>query len=316
MKRLEPVLEDFRPHMVIVVGDVNSTLAAALTAVKLGIRVAHIEAGLRSFDLTMPEEINRRVTDTLADLLFVTEQSGVSNLQAEGVSPDRIFLVGNVMIDTLIRHRKEAANSEILAKLNLKKADSILPYAVLTLHRPSNVDQADVLEELLSAVHEVAQQVPVFFPVHPRTLARIRELGLGNHFNENDSSKHHGLRPLEPLGYMDFLCLMDHSRIVLTDSGGVQEETTVLGVPCLTLRNNTERPITVEKGTNQIVGTDRHRIIAATRKVLDGGVRPAEAPPLWDGKAARRIVDILLEQLLGEPAVESGNPISSKVFSK
>jgi UDP-N-acetylglucosamine 2-epimerase (non-hydrolysing) len=316
MKRLEPVLEDFRPDLVIVVGDVNSTLAAALTAVKLGIRVAHIEAGLRSFDLTMPEEINRRVTDTLSHLLFVTEQSGVTNLQNEGVLAKKVFLVGNVMIDTLLRHREVAAKSEILRKLDLRKGDSVAPYAVLTLHRPSNVDQPDVLEQLLQAVHEVAQELPVLFPVHPRTLARIHDLGLMHYFNESLAGTAHGLRALEPLGYMDFLCLMDHSRMVLTDSGGIQEETTALGVPCLTLRKNTERPVTVEKGTNQIVGTDRRRIIEATQRVLRGDFTPTETPPLWDGKAARRIVDILLEQLLCAPAAESVKQGSSNVFPK
>ena len=315
MKRLEPVLEDFRPDVVIVVGDVNSTLAAALTAVKLGIRVAHIEAGLRSFDSTMPEEINRRVTDTLSDLLFVTEQSGVTNLQSEGVLAERIFLVGNVMIDTLLRHREGAAKSGILGKLELKKGNTVAPYAVLTLHRPSNVDQPEVLEQLLQAVHEVAQELPVFFPVHPRTLARIRDLGLRRYFDESLPGTAHGLRALEPLGYMDFLCLMDHSRLVLTDSGGIQEETTVLGVPCITLRNNTERPVTVEKGTNQIVGTDRRRIIEAIQRVLCGDFTPTEAPPLWDGKAARRIVDILLEQFLCKPVAESVKQTSSNSFS-
>ena len=315
MKRLEPVLEDFRPDLVIVVGDVNSTLAAAVTAAKLGIRVAHIEAGLRSFDLTMPEEINRRVTDTLAALLFVTEQSGVSNLQAEGVPSERIFLVGNVMIDTLLRHREGAANSEILGKLGLKRGESIPPYAVLTLHRPSNVDQPEVLEELMQALHDVAQELPVFFPVHPRTLARIRNLGIGHYFDESAAGTAQGLRPLEPLGYMDFLCLMEHSRLVLTDSGGIQEETTVLGVPCLTLRKNTERPVTVEKGTNQIVGTDRRRVVEAARRVLRGDFTPAQIPPLWDGKAAGRIVDILLEHYLYEPAAESAKQTGGEYFS-
>jgi UDP-N-acetylglucosamine 2-epimerase (non-hydrolysing) len=291
MKRLEPVLQDFRPDLVIVVGDVNSTLAAALTAAKLGIRLAHIEAGLRSFDPNMPEEINRRVTDVLADLLFVTEESGVRNLQAEGVPAERIFLVGNVMIDTLLRHREVAATSSILGDLKLKAGNAVEPYAVLTLHRPSNVDHLGVLEHVLAAISEIAQELPVLFPVHPRTLGRIRDAGLGNYFA---SGTPNGLLPLEPLGYLDFLCLMDHARLVLTDSGGIQEETTVLGVPCLTLRDNTERPVTIEQGTNQVIGTDPQRILEAVRLVLRDAYRSPRRPALWDGEAAGRIVQVLL----------------------
>jgi UDP-N-acetylglucosamine 2-epimerase (non-hydrolysing) len=297
MKRLEPVLEKVRPDLVCVVGDVNSTLAAALTAVKLGIRVAHIEAGLRSFDLSMPEEINRRVTDTVSDLLFVTEQSGVNNLQAEGVPHERIFLVGNVMIDTLLRHRAVAGRSTVLRELQLTTGDSVAPYALLTLHRPSNVDHPDVLEPILHAVSEIGQDLPVFFPIHPRTLARIQEMGCEHYFQNASNGIARGIHRLEPLGYLDFLCLMDHSRLVLTDSGGIQEETTVLGVPCLTLRKNTERPVTVEQGTNQIVGTDGQRIVEASRSVLRQESRSSRCPPLWDGKAAERIIDIVLKRL-------------------
>ena len=296
MKRLEPVLEEFRPDLVFVVGDVNSTLAATLTAVKLGIPVAHIEAGLRSFDLTMPEEINRKVTDTISELLFVTEQSGVDNLKAEGVPEDRIFLVGNVMIDTLLQHRAMAAKSRMLEKLGVKNGEHILPYGVLTLHRPSNVDQPETLEPLLQAISELAQEIPVFFPIHPRTMTRVRDLNLDHYFGGSSNGSPTGLQALDPLGYLDFLCLMDHSRLVLTDSGGIQEETTALGVPCLTLRNNTERPATVEHGSNQIIGVNPVRIVSAGRHILRNWSRSSRRPPLWDGQAARRILEVVLQQ--------------------
>ena len=302
MKRLEPVLEEFRPDLVFVVGDVNSTLAAALTAVKLGIPVAHIEAGLRSFDLTMSEETNRKVTDTISELLFVTEQSGVDNLKAEGVSEDRIFLVGNVMIDTLLQHRAIAAKSRILEKLGVKNGEHIRPYGVLTLHRPSNVDQAETLERLLQAINELGQEIPVFFPIHPRTMTRVRDLNLDHYFGGSRNGSPTGLQELAPLGYLDFLCLMDNSRLVLTDSGGIQEETTALGVPCLTLRNNTERPATVEHGSNQIVGVDPVRIVSAGRHILRTWSRSSRRPPLWDGQAARRIVEGVLQKRLCDSA--------------
>jgi len=302
MKRLEPVLEEFRPDLVFVVGDVNSTLAATLTAVKLGIPVAHIEAGLRSFDLTMPEETNRKVTDTISELLFVTEQSGVDNLKAEGVSEDRIFLVGNVMIDTLLQHRAIAAKSRILEKLGVKNGEHIRPYGVLTLHRPSNVDQAETLERLLQAINELGQEIPVFFPIHPRTMTRVRDLNLDHYFGGSRNGSPTGLQELAPLGYLDFLCLMDNSRLVLTDSGGIQEETTALGVPCLTLRNNTERPATVEHGSNQIVGVDPVRIVSAGRHILRTWSRSSRRPPLWDGQAARRIVEGVLQKRLCDSA--------------
>jgi len=302
MKRLEPVLEEFRPDLVFVVGDVNSTLAAALTAVKLGIPVAHIEAGLRSFDLTMPEETNRKVTDTISELLFVTEQSGVDNLKAEGVSEDRIFLVGNVMIDTLLQHRAIAAKSRILEKLGVKNGEHIRPYGVLTLHRPSNVDQAETLERLLQAINELGQEIPVFFPIHPRTMTRVRDLNLDHYFGGSRNGSPTGLQELAPLGYLDFLCLMDNSRLVLTDSGGIQEETTALGVPCLTLRNNTERPATVEHGSNQIIGVDPVRIVSAGRHILRTWSRSSRRPPLWDGQAARRIVEGVLQKRLCDSA--------------
>ncbi len=302
MKRLEPVLVDSKADLVVVVGDVNSTVAAALTAAKLCIRLAHVEAGLRSFDMRMPEEINRKLTDALADFLFVTEESGVRNLRNEGIPSERIFLVGNVMIDSLLRYRALAARSGILRELNLS-ADEFAapPYAVLTLHRPSNVDTPEVLRSILEAVFTIAQELPVFFPVHPRTRERIEAFGCGHYFRSiGRESPRRGLFSLQPLGYLDFLCLMDHARLVLTDSGGIQEETTVLGVPCLTLRENTERPATVEHGTNEVVGLNPRRILNASRRALNGSYKKGRRPPLWDGQAAGRIVRILLQHLRRE----------------
>jgi UDP-N-acetylglucosamine 2-epimerase (non-hydrolysing) len=298
MKRIEPVLIDFKPQMVLVVGDVNSTLAAALTAAKLGIGVAHIEAGLRSFDKTMPEEINRKLTDAISDLLFATEQSGVENLKHEGVPAEKIFLVGNVMIDSLLRHRELAAQSPILDRLGLRQnGNGCLSYAVLTLHRPSNVDDPKTLQGILRAVNALAADLPVFFPIHPRTRKNIESFGLGRYLAPGEGSQPIGLHALDPLGYLDFLSLNDRARLVLTDSGGIQEETTALGVPCLTLRENTERPATVEHGSNQVVGVNSDRILAAARSVLRKPPGPFQCPPLWDGKAASRIVAILREHL-------------------
>ncbi len=300
MKRLEPVLVESKPDVVLVVGDVNSTLAAAITAAKLRIRLAHVEAGLRSFDPSMPEEINRKVTDVLSDFLFVSEESGVENLRREGIPTEKIFLVGNVMIDSLLRHRDLAARSGILEELNLARDGSAPdPYAVLTLHRPSNVDDTQVLAGILRAVSTVAGELPVLFPVHPRTRERIETFGHGHYFSAGQTARA-GLVALKSLGYLEFLCLMDHARLVLTDSGGIQEETTALGVPCLTLRENTERPATIRDGTNQLVGSDPERLVAAARKVLQGGDCPrGRRPPLWDGHAATRIVKILRERLQG-----------------
>jgi UDP-N-acetylglucosamine 2-epimerase (non-hydrolysing) len=280
MKRFEPVVIEHKPDAVIVVGDVNSTIACALTAVKLGAPVAHVEAGLRSFDRSMPEEINRVLTDALSQWLFVTEPSGVANLRREGIPDDRIHLVGNVMIDTLLASRELARRSPVLDDLRLTPGG----YAVLTLHRPANVDDPAVFTGLLRAIARLQRELPIVFPVHPRTRKTLRE-----HAVESLPQ----LRLTEPLGYLDFLKLVSHARLVLTDSGGLQEETTALGIPCLTLRRNTERPVTVEQGTNTLVGLDPDRIIAAGLAALAARPGPARTPELWDGQAARRIVDIL-----------------------
>ena len=298
MKRFEAVVLEWKPDVVIVVGDVNSTLAAALVASKLGVAVAHVEAGLRSFDMGMPEEINRKLTDAISDLLFVTEQSGIQNLRKEGVAEDKIFFVGNVMIDCLVEHRKIAARSEVLRRLGLQKDGSApLAYGLLTLHRPSNVDDPEILRDILSTIATVSEKMPVFFPVHPRSLERIRQFGLGRYLTEEKATTpRRGIVPLAPQGYLDFLCLMDHARLILTDSGGIQEESTILGVPCLTLRENTERPVTVEQGTNQIVGRDPSKILAAAERVLGAERRAVRAPELWDGHTAERMVKVLLEK--------------------
>ncbi|HKQ61454.1 MAG TPA: UDP-N-acetylglucosamine 2-epimerase (non-hydrolyzing), partial [Candidatus Polarisedimenticolaceae bacterium] len=268
LQRLEPLLVDWRPALVLVVGDVNSTLAAALAASKLGVAVAHVEAGLRSFDRTMPEELNRVVTDAIADLLFVSEPAGLENLAREGVDPRRVHFVGNVMIDTLLAHRQRARASAILEQLGVAAG----AYAVLTLHRPANVDDPATLGGVLGPIIELSTRLPVIFPVHPRAQAAVaRALGPGSA---------RGVRVVAPLGYLDFLRLMMDARLVLTDSGGIQEETTVLGVPCLTLRENTERPVTVTDGTNRIVGSDPERIVAAWRDVVTRNGHPVSRPPL------------------------------------
>jgi UDP-N-acetylglucosamine 2-epimerase (non-hydrolysing) len=300
--RFEPVVEDWKPDAVVVVGDVNSTIACALVAVKLGVRVAHVEAGLRSFDRTMPEEINRLLTDAIADELFVTEPSGVTNLRREGIAENRIHLVGNVMIDSLRRFLPVAQRSGVLEKLKLSAgaAERPQPFALLTLHRPSNVDEAKKLRALLEVLAEIARELPVLFPVHPRTLGNIESFGLKSLVRTAWSPGDRGVWMVPPLGYLEFLHLMSKATMVLTDSGGIQEETTALGVPCLTLRENTERPITVDQGTNTLVGTDPARILSAARGILAGRGKSGRVPALWDGKAAERIVSILLERLVGD----------------
>ncbi len=300
LKRIEPIFEERQPDLVLVVGDVNSTIAASLAAAKLGIRIAHVEAGLRSFDRSMPEEINRVLTDALADLLFATEKAAVENLLGEGRKQECIYLVGNVMIDALKQLLATAERSKICNELGLVDREGFRQFAVLTLHRPSNVDSAETLEKLLKAIEEVAEQVPVIFPVHPRTENKLHALSGRNHTK---------LRMIPPLGYVDFLCLIRHSRLVLTDSGGIQEETTALGVPCLTLRNNTERPVTVTMGTNRIIGQDPARIVAAAREALANEPTQAELPPFWDGHAAERIIEILIRDHLSLRGVNS--PVGS-----
>jgi UDP-N-acetylglucosamine 2-epimerase (non-hydrolysing) len=284
MRRLEPVLNEVQPHVVVVVGDVNSTLAGAITATKLGIPVAHVEAGLRSFDRSMPEEINRLLTDAVSDQLFVTEESGRVNLLREGVDPGKIHMVGNVMIDSLEQCRSAWEQSRVVAELGLRRGE----YGVVTLHRPSNVDDPATLHGLLEALREIGRRLPLVFPVHPRTQSRLEAIEA-----ELESSGRGGARYIAPLGYLEFVGLVAGSRLVLTDSGGLQEETTALGVPCLTLREQTERPITVTQGTNRIVGTSPDRIVREATCALAAPPARLSRPPLWDGHAAERIVSIL-----------------------
>lgn len=301
LKRVEPVLLDRRPDLVLVVGDVNSTIAVSLAAVKLGISVAHVEAGLRSFDRAMPEEINRILTDALADYLFVTEDDAIGHLLKEGRPRESIHLVGNVMIDSLRHFLPIAQKSKIGDDLGLKNGADWQRFAVLTLHRPSNVDSTEKLAELLAAINSVAAQVPVIFPVHPRTQQRLSQAGIKTHSN---------LRLIPPIGYLDFLCLLSKSTLVLTDSGGIQEETTALGIPCLTLRENTERPVTISQGTNQLIGTDPSKIVAAAEVILAGNGKPGRIPPFWDGHAAERIVDIILKNPPVGPHRKSALPVT------
>jgi UDP-N-acetylglucosamine 2-epimerase (non-hydrolysing) len=286
MSAFEPVVLDWRPDLVLVVGDVNSTLACALVASKLRVSVAHVEAGLRSFDRDMPEEINRVLTDQISDLLFVTEASGVENLRREGIPDERVFFVGNVMIDTLLAHRDAALTLDTAARFGL------LPhrYGVITLHRPSNVDDPAALEGLFEGIAAVARDLPLLFPVHPRTRPALeRSPAFARLAGESR------LIACEPLGYLEFLDLLARAAVVLTDSGGVQEETTALGVPCLTLRTTTERPATIAHGTNRLVGTSPARIVQAWQAVRANA--PAiRTPPLWDGRAAERIVAVLLAE--------------------
>ena len=284
MERFEPVVIEEKPDWVVVVGDVNSTLACALVCVKLGVKVAHVEAGLRSRDRTMPEEINRLLTDQIADLLLTPSADANDNLLAEGIPAERIRLVGNVMIDTLYKHLERSRQSRIKDVLDLNNQ----PYAVLTLHRPSNVDNRLTFERILDALEKISEQLPIVFPVHPRTRKTIAELGFAERVK-----KIVGLRLVDPLGYLDFLNLYSGAQLVLTDSGGIQEETSVLGVPCITLRENTERPITVTMGTNTIAGTDTDKIVAAAFAALKQNAKRPGSIPLWDGRTAERILAAL-----------------------
>jgi UDP-N-acetylglucosamine 2-epimerase (non-hydrolysing) len=288
MKAFEPIVVDEKPDAVLVVGDVNSTIACGLVAVKLGVKLIHVEAGLRSGDRTMPEEINRLLTDAISDFLFCTEPSGMENLKNEGVGEDKAFLVGNVMIDTLLANKSKADASTILDDLGLTAGK----YAALTLHRPANVDDPAVLSGLLDALDVVAADMPIVFPIHPRTRKNIETMGLGDRVKAMSN-----LKLVDPMGYLDFLKLTSSAALVLTDSGGIQEETTILKVPCLTLRNNTERPVTADVGSNRIVGTNPQDIIAAYEDFKAGKTGKMGTPEMWDGSAAQRIVDILVDKL-------------------
>jgi UDP-N-acetylglucosamine 2-epimerase (non-hydrolysing) len=312
MERFERVLLAEKPDVVVVVGDVNSTIACALVTKKTWCsggpcdrdfipKLAHVEAGLRSFDRTMPEEVNRIVTDSIADYLFTTEESANENLGAEGIPENKIHFVGNVMIDTLLRYRSKATESAILTDLQLDEGGQVRPYAILTLHRPTNVDDARTFSRIIQSFLDVSRHMQIIFPAHPRTLKQIQQADLGDYFVDHfmdgpepwDSRVR--IRLIPPLGYLDFLQLMSHARVVLTDSGGIQEETTILGVPCITLRNVTERPVTLTHGTNVLVGADPETIIRAFTRVLQSSARLPAPPPLWDGNAAKRIVQILAQ---------------------
>jgi UDP-N-acetylglucosamine 2-epimerase (non-hydrolysing) len=295
MRGFEPVLDAHRPSCVLVVGDVNSTLACTLVGVKKGIPVVHVEAGLRSYDREMPEEINRVLTDQIADRLYTTERSALANLQREGISAQRVRFVGNVMIDSLLANRELAprpATTLAAAGIDAQRLNAAQGYAVLTLHRPSNVDQEATLRPLLGVLREVAQRLPLVVVLHPRTRANIGRFGL------DDLLRSERIIPLPAQGYLEMLGLLADARLVLTDSGGLQEETTALGVPCLTLRENTERPITVDQGSNTMVGRDRTAILAGVNEILAGGGKRGRLPELWDGRAAERIADDLAGWLL------------------
>ncbi|HME91429.1 MAG TPA: UDP-N-acetylglucosamine 2-epimerase (non-hydrolyzing) [Myxococcaceae bacterium] len=289
MIELERVLGQNRPHLVSVVGDINSTMAAALVCAKMRIPLAHVEAGLRSRDRSMPEEINRLVTDQLADLLLTPSTDANENLRREGIPAERIFFVGNVIIDSLLASRRRAQQLDTLNQLGLRREQ----YAICTLHRPSNVDDPQTLSSIVCAVAEIAERLPVVFPVHPRTRRRMEESGLAGHGRAPN-----GLRLVEPMGYLPFLALVSQARLILTDSGGLQEESTTLGVPCLTLRENTERPITVELGTNVLVGTNPERIRTEAAKVLEGKGKTGRIPEKWDGRTGERIA-VVFERALG-----------------
>ncbi len=288
MVAFEKVCLEDRPDLAVVVGDVNSTIACAITAKKTGVRVAHVEAGLRSFDEEMPEEINRRLTDAISDLLFVTEESGMRNLRAEGVPEERIHMVGNVMIDTLRRNLARIEDGGYAPSRDVADfCGKAGRYAVLTLHRPSNVDRAETLTPLWDALLEIGRKIPILFPAHPRTRKNLDLFGLSTD----------GIRMVDPVGYLDMLYAVKGAAMVLTDSGGLQEETTALGVPCVTIRENTERPVTVDVGTNYLVGTDPAAVRDAAKAIMSGRGKKGSVPPLWDGHAADRIAEILLERL-------------------
>ena len=287
MVGLEDAFEKHKPDMVLVFGDVNSTLAGSLVAAKMRIPIAHVESGLRSFDMSMPEEVNRIVTDRLSDICFVSESSGMVNLKNEGMAPEKLFLVGNIMIDSLKHHLDTARNCKILEQLGLTPKS----YAVLTLHRPSNVDDKVTLEKTVHMLNEISLKIPVVFPCHPRTKKELTSSLLWNLVGREN------IRIVEPLGYIEFLRVQSDAKFILTDSGGVQEESTYLGVPCITLRYNTERPVTVEIGTNILTGPDPSQVMPAIEQILSGKFKKGNIPPLWDGQTARRITEILISGL-------------------
>jgi len=282
MIEFEKVCLSQKPDMVLVYGDINSTIAAALVAVKLGIKVGHVEAGLRSFDRTMPEEINRILTDAISDYLFTPSPDADENLVREGIPKEKIYMVGNIMVDSLLLNKAKAEKLNILEQMNLREKE----YAVLTLHRPNNVDNEENLEKIFSALRLISESIPIIFPVHPRTKIMLEKFGV------NGMSK---IKTISPLGYFEFLNVMMNSKFMLTDSGGIQEETMVLGIPCLTLRDTTERPITLTHGTNTMVGNDKEKIIQEADNILSGNEKKGSCPELWDGRTAERIVRILLK---------------------
>lgn len=282
MTAFEEVLQEVKPDLVLVVGDVNSTLACSLVAAKLCIKVAHVEAGLRSYDRTMPEEINRMVTDAISDWLFVTEQSGETNLRREGKSEDQIFFTGNVMIDSLVRLQPKFKTSGILNELKLEHGEFVL----CTFHRPANVDSLEFLKELKDVLNVIAEKKKIVFPIHPRTRHNLETWELIDGFSKNVILS-------DPIGYIDFLSLASKSALIVTDSGGIQEESTFMGVQCITVRDNTERPVTVDIGTNQLIGTDLSKVQVAALDVLSGNIKKGSVPELWDGKAAERIAKII-----------------------
>lgn len=306
MLEFEKVLVRYKPNLTLVVGDVNSTIACALTSAKLNIPVAHVEAGLRSFDKTMPEEINRILTDAISDHLFVTEKSGEINLIKEGIPQSKIHFVGNVMIDTLLKHKEKANGSHILTKLHLDRGSKLndtakQEFVLVTLHRPSNVDNIDNFVMILEALNKIRERVRIVYPMHPRTRSNIIRLKLFERYPfllNNHNGTNNDFIVTEPFGYLDFIKLISESVLVITDSGGIQEETTVLQVPCLTVRENTERPVTCEKGTNILVGMNTEKIIDEALKVLNGNKKIGQIPDYWDGFAAERIVQILLNEFL------------------
>lgn len=290
MLAFEPILLAEKPDLVIVVGDVTSTLACTLVAIKMGIPLAHVEAGLRSGDRNMPEEINRILTDSVANYLFVTEQSGIDHLKNEGVPDEKVFFSGNVMIDSLVRYQEKAKSSTILEDLGLtSNVQRPASYTVMTMHRPANVDTEQGLKSILRLIELSTTQTKVVFPIHPRTRAHMEKYGLSEQLNTNPN-----LILTEPLGYLEFIQLMSHAQAILTDSGGIQEETTYLGIPCLTFRDSTERPITVTLGTNQLLADlDPDKTYQALLNILQGNCKQGQIPPLWDGKAAERIAQTL-----------------------